>query len=118
MIFLNHGSILLHLITIQLLVTIVASWGYFCLGGIRGWSSPGLPSLRKTIYDPTNTPNSSDYFQMSEEDLTWICKLLIYNYFIFIKLKLLLFFLIISVTSTTLRHFREFDDHRPNALLG
>lgn len=36
--------------------------------------SPGLPSLNKTLQEPLNTPNATDYFEMTDEDLTWICK--------------------------------------------
>jgi len=46
---------------------------YFCLGLVRGWSSPGIPSLNATLHEPENLPNSTNYFDMSKEDLTWVC---------------------------------------------
>ena len=39
--------------------------------------SPGIPSLNRTLQEPSNTPNASNYFEMTDEDLTWICKLII-----------------------------------------
>lgn len=45
---------------------------YKCPTTFKG--SPGLPSLNKTLQEPLNTPNATDYFEMTDEDLTWICK--------------------------------------------
>ena len=47
---------------IQLLVAIWGSWGYFSMGAVRGWSSPGIPSLNRTLD-----------FEMSQSDFQWIC---------------------------------------------
>ncbi|XP_057373250.1 facilitated trehalose transporter Tret1-like [Daphnia carinata] len=45
----------------QLVVAIWGSWGYFCMGSVRGRSSPGIPSH-----------NSTMDFDMSPSDLQWI----------------------------------------------
>lgn len=44
------------------MVAIVGSWGYLCMGTVRGWGSPGLPSLNRTLD-----------FEMDEDDFKWIC---------------------------------------------
>ncbi len=44
------------------MVAIVGSWGYFCMGTVRGWGSPGLPSMNKTRN-----------FEINDEDFKWIC---------------------------------------------
>ena len=46
------------------MAAVVGSWGYFCMGTVRGWGSPGLPSLNRTLD-----------FEMNEDDFKWICKL-------------------------------------------
>ncbi|KAK4011370.1 hypothetical protein OUZ56_020484 [Daphnia magna] len=45
----------------QLVVAIWGSWGYFCMGSVRGRSSPGIPSQNRTMD-----------FDMSPSDLQWI----------------------------------------------
>jgi len=60
---------------------------YFCLGLVRGWSSPGVASLNVTLNEPDNLPNSTNYFEMSNEDLTWICTL---KYMIIINYNLIM----------------------------
>ncbi|XP_046457784.1 facilitated trehalose transporter Tret1-like isoform X2 [Daphnia pulex] len=45
----------------QLMVTIWGSCGYFCMGSVRGWSSPAIPSLNRTVD-----------FELSPSDLQWI----------------------------------------------
>ena len=50
------------------MAAVVGSWGYFCMGTVRGWGSPGLPSLNKTLD-----------FDMNEDDFKWICKLKIFH---------------------------------------
>lgn len=47
----------------QLMAAVVGSWGYFCMGTSRGWGSPGLPSLNRTLD-----------FEMDADDFKWICK--------------------------------------------
>lgn len=44
------------------MVAVVGSWGYFCMGTVRGWGSPALPSLNKTLD-----------FEMDDDDFKWIC---------------------------------------------
>lgn len=44
------------------MAAVVGSWGYFCMGTVRGWGSPGLPSLNKTLD-----------FEMDADDFKWIC---------------------------------------------
>lgn len=44
------------------MVTIWGSCGYFCMGSVRGWSSPAIPSLNRTVD-----------FELSLSDLQWIC---------------------------------------------
>lgn len=46
----------------KMLVGVVGSWGYFCMGAVRAWSSPGIPSLNRTLN-----------FDMDPPDFTWIC---------------------------------------------
>ncbi|EFX87178.1 hypothetical protein DAPPUDRAFT_44016 [Daphnia pulex] len=43
------------------MVTIWGSCGYFCMGSVRGWSSPAIPSLNRTVD-----------FELSPSDLQWI----------------------------------------------
>lgn len=31
------------------MVAVWATWGYFSMGTVRGWSSPGIPSLNQTL---------------------------------------------------------------------
>jgi facilitated trehalose transporter len=50
------------------MAAVVGSWGYLCMGTVRGWGSPGLPSLNKTLD-----------FDMNEDDFKWICKLKIFH---------------------------------------
>ncbi|KAK4011374.1 hypothetical protein OUZ56_020488 [Daphnia magna] len=45
----------------QLMVAVWATWGYFSMGTVRGWSSPGIPSLNRTLD-----------FEMSSSDFQWI----------------------------------------------
>ncbi|KZS11507.1 Uncharacterized protein APZ42_024316 [Daphnia magna] len=45
----------------QLMAAVVGSWGYFCMGTVRGWGSPGLPSLNRTLD-----------FEMDADDFKWI----------------------------------------------
>ena len=34
--------------------------------------STGIPSLKQTLNEPSNNPNSTNYFEMDDSDLTWI----------------------------------------------
>ncbi|XP_045028718.1 facilitated trehalose transporter Tret1 [Daphnia magna] len=50
-----------HKVLPQLMAAVVGSWGYFCMGTSRGWGSPGLPSLNRTLD-----------FEMDADDFKWI----------------------------------------------
>lgn len=51
------------IIPFQLIVAVWGSWGYFSMGSVRGWSSPGIPSLNRTID-----------FEVYPSDFQWICE--------------------------------------------
>ena len=55
--------------------------GYFCTGTVRGWSSPGIPSMKRATRN--NVP-------MTDNDYTWICYYdLIILQFIFKKRRMI-----------------------------
>lgn len=71
---LNECSLkyILYLREKQLLASAIASWGYFLVGCARGWGSPGIPSLNRTVQE--SLADSSNYFELSQSDLIEICK--------------------------------------------
>uniref|UniRef100_A0A0P5NG88 Sugar transporter n=1 Tax=Daphnia magna TaxID=35525 RepID=A0A0P5NG88_9CRUS len=50
-----------HKVLPQLLAAAIGSWGFFCTGLVRGWSSPGIPSL-----------NATKNFEIESSDIAWI----------------------------------------------
>ncbi|KAI9552844.1 hypothetical protein GHT06_020726 [Daphnia sinensis] len=53
-----------HKVLPQLLAAAVGSWGFFCTGLVRGWSSPGIPSL-----------NATKNFEIESSDVAWIASM-------------------------------------------
>ena len=49
----------------KVLAASIGSWGFFLTGIVRGWSSPGMPSLENYL-------NKTSDFEMSRSDLSWI----------------------------------------------
>ncbi|KZS13711.1 Uncharacterized protein APZ42_021097 [Daphnia magna] len=50
-----------HKVLPQLLAAGIGSWGFFCTGTVRGWSSPGIPSL-----------NATKTFDIDATEMAWI----------------------------------------------
>ncbi|XP_057381612.1 facilitated trehalose transporter Tret1-2 homolog [Daphnia carinata] len=53
-----------HKVLPQLLAAAIGSWGFFCTGLVRGWSSPGIPSL-----------NATKNFEIESSDVAWIASM-------------------------------------------
>ena len=57
-------------VNLQVAVAISASLSYFITGTVRGWASPGIPSLQG--FDGAN--NSISFAPISDESASWIRK--------------------------------------------
>ena len=80
---------------------VILFWiGYFCTGTVRGWSSPAIPSMKKTTTTTTSAGTSSNSIRslsMTDNDYTWICYY--YSILLWFKIEqhLFIYYLIFAV---------------------